>query len=83
MPKDQNNLQDFQIRDLYNKHEEVNKAVGKIANDITIIKDNHLTNMEVDLAKTTTNVDWLLRYHWVVATASIGALIAGLINLIK
>jgi hypothetical protein len=82
MPNE-NNVQDFQIQDLYRKHDEVNKAVGKVSETVTIIKDNHLAHIAVDLTKTTNNVEWLLKYHWVIATASIGGLIAALINLMK
>ena len=54
------------------------------------IKDNHLAHMQTSmnnmgilLTKTTTNVSWLLKYHWIIVTASIGAVITGIFNLLK
>ena len=51
--------------------------------EIRSIKENHLIHIEVNLAKVTNDVSWLTKYHWIIATASIGALIAGIINLLK
>lgn len=78
-----NNVQDFKIEDLYKKHDETNRAIGAVAGDVKNIRDNHLAHLAVDMTSTKTNVEWLLKYHWIIATASIGGLIAGLINLIK
>lgn len=54
------------------------------------IKDNHLYHIEKDMAQqtekivaVTTNVDWLMKFFWIVATASIGGLITGVLNLLK
>jgi len=38
--------------------------------------------METLAAVTKTNLDWLMRYHWIIATSSIGALVASLLGLI-
>lgn len=64
----QNQLQDERL-------DRVEKAVNEI-------KDNHLVHLQTDLTKVGTDVDWLKRFFWVIATASIGGLIAALINLI-
>ena len=73
------------------KNEEKNDIrYDRIEGKLDVIKDNHLAHIQGDMAsinlgltKTTTNVDWLLRYHWIVATASIGALITGVVNLMQ
>lgn len=64
----QNKLQDERL-------DRVEKAVNEI-------KDNHLVHMQTDLTKVGTDVDWLKRFFWIIATASIGGLVAAIINLI-
>lgn len=64
----QNKLQDERL-------DRVEKAVNEI-------KDNHLVHMQTDLTKVGTDVDWLKRFFWVIATASIGGLVAAIINLL-
>lgn len=53
--------------------------VEKTVNDI---RDNHLVHLKTEMTKVGTDVDWLKRFFWIIATASIGGLIATLINLI-
>ena len=64
----QNRMQDERL-------DRVEKAVNEI-------KDNHLVHLQTDMTKVGTDVDWLKRFFWVIATASVGGLIAALINLI-
>ena len=64
----QNKIQDERL-------DRVEKAVNEI-------KDNHLVHLQTDMTKIGTDVDWLKRFFWVIATASVGGLIAALINLI-
>ncbi|MBT9610280.1 MAG: hypothetical protein IV110_09575 [Aquabacterium sp.] len=64
----QNKIQDERL-------DRVEKAVNEI-------KDNHLVHLQTDMTKVGTDVDWLKRFFWIIATASIGGLIAALINLI-
>ena len=64
----QNKIQDERL-------DRVEKAVNEI-------KDNHLVHLQTDITKVGTDVDWLKRFFWVIATASVGGLIAALINLI-
>jgi hypothetical protein len=64
----QNQLQDERL-------ERLEKTVNEI-------KDNHLVHLQTDMTKVGTDVDWLKRFFWVIATASIGGLIAALINLL-
>ena len=42
-----------------------------------------VTQIKTDLAKVDTNVEWLMRFFWVIATASIGSLVASLMQIIK
>lgn len=64
----QNQMQDERL-------DRVEKAVNEI-------KDNHLVHLQTDMTKVGTDVDWLKRFFWVIATASVGGLVAALINLI-
>ena len=64
----QNQLQDERL-------DRVEKAVNEI-------KDNHLVHIHNKIIKVVTDVDWLKRFFWIIATASIGGLVAALINLI-
>ncbi len=64
----QNQLQDERL-------DRVEKAVNEI-------KDNHLVHLQTDMTKVGTDVDWLKRFFWIITTASVGGLIAALINLI-
>ncbi|MHB8710173.1 MAG: hypothetical protein ACYC6X_01310 [Minisyncoccota bacterium] len=38
--------------------------------------------MQNDLTKVSTDVDWLKRFFWIIATASVGGLITAIINLL-
>jgi len=51
-----------------------NNHLEHIKKDISLLKDNQVTIK--------TDVAWLKRFFWIVATASIGSLIAGVINLL-
>ena len=60
-----------------------------IAKDVRDIKENHLahiqsemTEMRTDMAKVSTDTSWLVRFFWVIATAAIGGLMTGLLNLL-
>lgn len=53
--------------------------VEKMVNEI---KDNHLVHLQNDVTKVSTDVDWLKRFFWIIATASVGGLIGALINLL-
>jgi len=64
----QNRMQDERL-------DRVEKAVNEI-------KDNHLVHLQTDMTKVGTDVDWLKRFFWLIATASIGGLIAAVINLL-
>lgn len=57
----------------------------EVKDDIKNIKENHLAHiqdsmgtMQVDIAKVSTNVQWLIKSHWILY----GAIIAGIVTLI-
>ena len=58
------------------------KRVEKIENDIKEIKENHLSHIQEDLAVVKTNQEWIMKFFWVVITASVAGLITGIINLL-
>ncbi len=58
------------------------KRIENLENDIKQIKDNHLSHIQEDLAVVKTNQEWIMKFFWIMATASIAGLITGLINLL-
>ncbi len=58
------------------------ERLDRVEKTVNEIKDNHLVHLQTDVTKVSTDVDWLKRFFWVLATASIGGLIAALINLL-
>lgn len=58
------------------------KRIEKIESDIKEIKENHLSHMQEDLAVVKTNQEWIMKFFWIVTTASVAGLITGVINLI-
>lgn len=58
------------------------ERLERLEKSVNEIKDNHLVHLQTDMTKVGTDVDWLKRFFWVIATASVGGLIAALINLI-
>lgn len=59
------------------------KRIEKIENDIKDIKENHLSHIQSDMAEVKTNQQWLMKFFWVVATASVAGLVTGIINLLS
>lgn len=57
------------------------KRIKKIEADIKEIKDNHLSHIQVDMEAVKTNQQWLMKFFWIVVTASVAGLITGIINL--
>ena len=65
----------YQINDLCERLE-------KVEDSIIGLKENHLTNMATDISSVKADIDWLKRFLFIVATASVGGLITGVLNLI-
>ncbi len=58
------------------------QRLDRVEKTVNEIRDNHLVHLQTDITKVSTDVDWLKRFFWVIATASVGGLIAALINLL-
>lgn len=58
------------------------ERLDRVEKTVNEIKDNHLVHIQTDLTKVSTDVDWLKRFFWIIATASIGGLVAAVINLL-
>ena len=60
---------------------EQDRRLENVEKHISVINDE-LGDVKTDIAEVKTDVAWLKRTYWIVVSASIGALIAGLINII-
>ena len=58
------------------------ERIDRVEKTVNEIKDNHLVHLKNDVTKVSTDVDWLKRFFWIIATASVGGLIGALINLL-
>ena len=58
------------------------ERLDRVEKTINEIKDNHLIHIQTNLTKVGTDVDWLKRFFWIIATASIGGLITAIVNLL-
>lgn len=58
------------------------ERLQRLENSVNDIKDNHLVHIQTDLTKIGTDTDWLKRFFWLIATASVGGLITAIINLL-
>lgn len=58
------------------------ERLDRVEKTVNEIKDNHLVHLQTGMTKVGTDVDWLKRFFWLIATASIGGLIAAVINLL-
>jgi len=57
------------------------KRIETIENQIKEIKENHLSHIQESLAVVKTNQEWIMKFFWIVSSASIAGLITGIINL--
>lgn len=58
------------------------KRLDNLEKSVEEIKNNHLPHIDAKLTCVCTDVDWLKRFFWIVATASVGALVAAVLNLL-
>jgi len=70
-----NEMQDKRLDDLEKKYDVIKDSLYRL-------ETNHLNHIEKDVAATTKDVDWLKRFFWIIATASIGGLVTAVLNLI-
>ena len=64
------------------KNGEQDRRIEKMEGHIETT-NREMGEVKTDLAKVKTDVAWLKRFFWIVATSSIGALLAGVFNLLK
>lgn len=64
----------------YKKDLTMEKEIEQIKKDIRDIRENHLAHIERDIAKIFTNQGWLMKFFWIITTASIGTLITVIIS---
>lgn len=64
-----------------NNKNDADNRIEKIESDVKEIKENHLAHLREVLAVVKTNQEWIMKFFWIVATASIAGLITGIINL--
>lgn len=88
MPTKQSKTDDLSIR-LKDHIIEEQSHITEIKEDIKSIKENHLahiqeamTSMKITTESLKTDMDWVKKFFWIIAGASIGGLVTGLINLI-
>lgn len=58
------------------------KKIEKLEARIELILTNHLPHLSDAVTKIGVNVDWLQRFFWIVATASIGSLLTAILSLL-
>ena len=63
-------------------NDDVKEDIEKLY-DHAKIANGEMGEIKICLEEVKTNVKWLMKSYWVVATAAIGGLIAGLLNLIQ
>ena len=74
----QNKEQDRRIKDLEDRNKELRLVVSNHITDNT----KELGKIRTNLATVKTDVSWIKKTYWIIATASIGAVVIGLINLL-
>ena len=57
------------------------KRIETIEAEIKEIKENHLAHIKEILAIVKTNQEWIMRFFWILISASVAGLITGIINL--
>ena len=74
------------IKNQLDRHEaedrEFHLEVIDTRKDIRDIKENHLAHVQASMTKIETNLDWMMKFFWIIVPAIVGALIMGGMNLI-
>ena len=60
---------------------EQDRRIGSLECDMNIVKD-HIAVTNSEMGKVKTDVEWLVKFFWIVASSSIGTLLIGLANLL-
>ena len=82
--------QKVSVREFEDRNKLVDGRFDNIGKTLDTIKDNHLAHIEKSMngienshIELKTNTEWLLRFFWIIATASIGGLITSVFTLLK
>jgi len=60
----------------------MNEEIKNLQDDVKEIMRNHLPHLHKDIGIVKTDLRWIKKFFWVVASASISGLIIGLIQLL-
>lgn len=50
--------------------------------EVRLIRENHLAHIQTAVTQNTTDMEWIKRFFWIVATTSIAGLLTGIMNLV-
>jgi len=70
-----NTIQDLQIK-------EIQKSI-KVLNDHSGTLTKEIGNIKIDMTQMKNDISWIKQFFWIIVTATIGSLIANLMNLLK
>jgi hypothetical protein len=62
--------------------ETINKSMDLIANNHIKHLDDKVENLDKKLGVVANDVTWMKKFFWIVASASVGGLVAGVMNLL-
>ena len=60
----------------------IEKRIETLEAEVKEIKENHLAHIKEILAVVKTNQEWIMRFFWILTSASVAGLITGIINLL-
>ena len=60
----------------------MDRRIEALEKEVKEIKENHLVHIQEALAVIKTNQEWIMKFFWIVMSASVAGLITGLINLL-
>ena len=56
------------------------KGLDEVRGDVKEIRDNHLSHIQGSLNVVVNDMDWIKRFFWILATSSIGSMIANIVG---
>jgi len=74
---------DFHTMDNTKQFNKIESSLTSLKNYMRVVKENHLSHLEAKMEKVVTDVSWLKKFFWIIATASIGGFLSGIINLLQ
>ena len=82
MPRDKHEKIEYRNGMQDDRLDRLEKKIDDAQECLTEIRENHFVHLSAAVTKVTNDVEWLSRFFWIVATASVGGLIAGVMNLV-